>query len=111
MDGMTLEEFEKQVLSTCLRSPIVASVAVSGSGITWLRLRVYLVNRSFIEAYCNESVGRVAFALVQEGRRILGADNTGGWHWHPYEDPDSHSAAEAEIAFEAFLQLVAEKME
>jgi hypothetical protein len=76
MDGMTLEEFEKQVLSTCLRSPIIASVAVSGSGITWLRLRVYLVNGSFIEAYCNESVGRVAFALVQEGRRILGADNT-----------------------------------
>ena len=107
---MTLEEFEKQVLSICLRSPIVASVAVTGSGITWLRLRVYLVNGSFIEAYGNESKGRVAFALIQEGRRIFGADNTGGWHWHPFEDPDSHSAAQSEIAFEVFLQLVAENM-
>jgi hypothetical protein len=111
MDGMTLEKFEEQVFSACLRSHIVASVAVSGSGITWLRLRAYLVNGMFIDAYCNEPKGRLAFALIQEGRRIFGADNTGGWHWHPFEKPDEQSSVKTEITFETFFHEITKRLE
>ena len=34
---MTLDDFEIQVISASAASPVVISVAVAGSGITWLR--------------------------------------------------------------------------
>jgi len=103
---MTLEEFESQVISACTASPIVISVAVAGSGITWLRLRAYLIDGSFIEAFFNEATQRVAFARIREGNRIFGADNTGGWHWHPIEAPEEHIRTDEAVSFPAFLQRV-----
>ena len=72
--------FEDQVISACDASPVVVSVAVIGSGITWLRLRAYLVDESFIEAFYNEETQKVAFARIKDGNRIFGADNTGDRH-------------------------------
>jgi hypothetical protein len=48
---MILDEFEIQVISACTASSFVVSVAVIGSGITWLRSRAYLIDESFIEAF------------------------------------------------------------
>jgi hypothetical protein len=93
---MTLDEFEIQVISACDASPIVVGVAVIGSGITWVRLRAYLTNESFIEA----------FARIQEGSRVFGADNTGGWHWHPIGTPDEHIRTGEAVSFPLFLQRV-----
>jgi hypothetical protein len=106
MAGITLDEFEKQVTQASLESAIVASIAVNGVGVTWLRLRVHLLDGSFIEAYCNETAGRIAYALIQEQQRIFGADNTGGWHWHPFEAPESHVPSTAAISFAVFLDQI-----
>lgn len=48
---MTLDEFENQVISSCAASPIVVSVAVIGSGITWLRLRAFLIHDFALRKY------------------------------------------------------------
>jgi hypothetical protein len=103
---MTLDEFESQVISACTASPIVVSVAMIGSGITWLRLRAYLTDESFIEAFFNTATQKVAFARIRDGERIFGADNTGGWHWHPLDAPDEHIRTDQSISFDEFLQRV-----
>lgn len=103
---MTLDEFEKQVTQASLKSSIVVSIAVNGVGVTWLRLRVHLTDGSFIEAYHNEATGRTAYALINEQRRIFGVDNTGGWHWHPFEAPESHVSSTAAVSFDEFLDQI-----
>jgi hypothetical protein len=77
-----------------------------GSGITWLRLRAYLTDESFIEAFFNTATQKVAFARIRDGERIFGADNTGGWHWHPLDAPDEHIRTDQSISFDEFLQRV-----
>jgi hypothetical protein len=50
-------------------------------------------------------------ALIKEARRTFGADNTGGWHWHPFEEPDSHVAIAEAVAFDEFLGRIEEQLE
>jgi hypothetical protein len=103
---MTLDEFEVQVISTCTASTVVVSVAVIGSGITWLRLRAYLQDESFIEAFFNEATQKIAFAHIQSGIRVFGADNTGGWHWHPQGVPEEHVPTQESVSFSEFIKRV-----
>lgn len=103
---MTLDEFENQVISSCAASQIVVSVAVIGSGITWLRLRAFLVDESFVEAFFNETTQKTAFARIKGDNRIFGADNTGGWHWHPLSAPDEHIKTVKAVSFPEFLEQV-----
>ena len=100
---MTLEQFESEVTSACSHSPIVAGVSTPGVGVTWIRLRAYLTDGSFVDAFHNYATGKTAFALIKADRRILGADNTGGWHWHPWEKPDSHVPTSQPVTFQEFL--------
>jgi hypothetical protein len=55
--------------------------------------RVILKKKRFLQIYFNELTGTTAFALIEKNRRIWGIDydNMRGWHWHPHENPDSHS--------------------
>jgi hypothetical protein len=101
---MTVDEFETQVISACDASPSVVSVAVIGSGITWLRLRAYLVDETFIDTFFNEATQKVAYARIQDGKRIFGADNTGGWHWHLHDLPEEHVPTHEAVSFPVFLQ-------
>ena len=34
------------------------------------------------------------FALIERGKRIFGCDNLGGWHIHPFRNPDEHERCE-----------------
>ncbi|HEY4688825.1 MAG TPA: hypothetical protein VIK33_05910 [Anaerolineae bacterium] len=108
MAGMTLEAFESQVTSTCAVSPIVISVSIVAAGVAWLCLRAHLSAGSFVDAFYNEATGRTSFALIKDGHRIFGADNTGRWHWHPFEAPDSHAPASESVAFDDFLNRIEE---
>ena len=103
---MTLDEFERQVISACIDSPVITSVLVSGSGITWIRLRAYMTDGSFLEAFYNEVTDKTAFALIRADQRIFGADNTGGWHWHPFESPGQHIPDSNVITFQALLKRI-----
>ena len=107
---MTLDEFESQMISACAASAIVVSVAYAGIGITWLRLRAYLIDESFIEAFFNETTQKTAYARIKEGKRIFGADNTGGWHLHPAEVPEEHIPTQEAVTFLDFLLRVEEDL-
>jgi hypothetical protein len=108
---MTLDEFENKLTSACVLSPAVASVSIIGTGLTWIRLRAYLVDESFLDAFFNEVTGKTAFALIKGEKRIFGADNTGGnWHWHPFDDPDRHISSGNVIDFRTFLAEVEKKL-
>lgn len=107
---MTVDEFEAEVVAACLESPIVVGVSALGAGLTWLRLRAYISDRMFIDSFYNEATGKVAFALVDGSERIFGADNTGSWHWHPFDDPNSHVPAGEPIPFLEFLRQVEEHL-
>jgi hypothetical protein len=105
---MTLDEFENQVIAACAGSSIVVSVSLTGVGITWLRIRAYLIDGSFLETFYNEVTGKTSFALIMGDKRIFGADNSGGWHWHLFEAPDEHVLAVEKIDFHVFLSRVEE---
>lgn len=37
-------------------------------------------------------------------QRIFGADNTGGWHFHPFDDPTRHDSLNAPMTFSEFIK-------
>ncbi|MBI5965284.1 MAG: hypothetical protein HY863_17550 [Chloroflexi bacterium] len=59
---------------------------------------------SFVDVYYSEITDKTSFAHIKDGRRILGADNAGGWHWHPSNAPDSHVPSASEITIEEFMK-------
>lgn len=103
MAGISLEEFKSRVFTTCSNSPIVQSATVFALRETVIRLRVVLVNETFVDVFYNEQTGTTSFAQVHNKNRVFGADNAGGWRWHPRNDPASHISAESEISFEEFM--------
>ena len=48
----------------------------------------------------------MAYALVRRGRRAFGADNTGGWHIHPFDDPERHDPLPDAMLFAEFVAQV-----
>jgi hypothetical protein len=77
---MTLAEFEQQIFAVALRSPICDIPAVRRLTSTSISLRVSIASGGFIHAFYNEQTDTMAFAVVREGQRVFGMDNTGGWH-------------------------------
>ncbi|MBN1889351.1 MAG: hypothetical protein JW850_15255 [Thermoflexales bacterium] len=100
---MTLVEFERQVFAAALASPICDIPVVRRLTSTCINLRVSLTTGGFIDAFYNEQTGTLAFALIHQGQRIFGADNTGGWHVHPFADPDHHASLPGAMTFAEFV--------
>ena len=70
---------------------------------TFINLRIDLLAGGFVDAFYNEQTSTTAFALVRDGQRVFGADNTGGWHVHPFADPDQHIPLPDEMSFAEFV--------
>jgi len=62
-----------------------------------------LFSGGFIEAFFNERTGTTAFALIRDRQRVYGADNTGGWHVHPFVDPSRHISMQGVMSFAEFV--------
>lgn len=103
---MTLDEFEQLVFEVADRSPICEVPVVRSLTPTTENIRVTLTVGGFVDAFCNEEAGTMAFALIKEDRRIFGADNTGGWHLHPFEKPEEHQLLSNEMSFAEFVAAV-----
>lgn len=59
----------------------------------------------FIAVFFNAETMKTSFALIKQDQRIFGADNTRGWHLHPFGDTENHFTC-GEISFESFLAQV-----
>jgi len=99
---MTLDEFERQVFAVAVASPICGIPVVRRLTPSFINLRVRLAN-GFIDAFYNEQTGTTAYALIRQGRRAYGADNTGGWHVHPSDDPGRHDPLSTAMSFAEFV--------
>ena len=108
MDRMNVEEFETSIISICSKSLAVKGTAILTFSFTWIKIRTYLTDGSFVDISYNQETGKTTFAQIRDDRRAFGADNKKGWHWHPYEDPQRHDFTNAEIAFDEFLKRVEE---
>jgi len=100
---MTLAEFQQQVVAVALASPICGIPVVCRLSATSINLRVEITTGDFVDIFYNEQTGTTAFALIRASQRIFGADNTGGWHWHPFANPEQHALLASEMSFAEFV--------
>jgi hypothetical protein len=100
---MTLGEFEQQVFAVAMASPICGIPAVRRLTSTSINLRLSVTTGGYIDAFYNELTGTTAFALIRQGQRAFGADNTGDWHVHPFADPDQHEPISGAMSFAEFV--------
>lgn len=54
------------------------------------KVRINLDRDLFIEIRYNRNNQRSSYVLVENGKRVAGFDNLGGWHMHPKENPHAH---------------------
>jgi hypothetical protein len=100
---VTLAEFERQIFTVAMASPICGIPAVRRMTSTSISLRVGITSGGYVGAFYNEQTGTLAFALIRQGQRAFGADNTGGWHVHPFADPDRHDPLPNPMSFAEFM--------
>ena len=109
MAVVSVPEFKQNIQYVCSNSGMVMRIQIISETRRQVRIRIFLVNRTFLDTYYNQKTGKAALTHIQKNERILGADNTGGaWHWHPYEDPQRHDRSDNQITFEEFLKRVEE---
>lgn len=106
---MTLAEFEREVFAIAMASPICDIPVVWRIRPSSINLRVNITSGGFIDIFYNEQTGTTAFALIRENRRVFGADNTGGWHLHPFAQPDQHIPLPGPLSFAEFVTMVEQR--
>lgn len=100
---MTLDEFQRVIFQVAVASPICEIPAVHQISSTSIKLRIEVTAGGFIDAFFNEQTGTTAYAWVRNGQRVYGADNTGGWHMHPFNDPGRHDPLSGQMLFSEFV--------
>lgn len=100
---LTAQERYRDILATSAQSAIITGIELLLLEEPVLKLRAHVSTLAFVEVFSNTATGKTSFALIQNRRRIFGADNTRGWHVHPFDNPENHHPCEA-MCFESFLQ-------
>jgi hypothetical protein len=85
-----LSEFERQAFAVATASSVCGIPVVRRLTPTSINLRLHVTTGGFIDVFYNEQTSTTVYALIRQGRRAFGADNTGGWHVHPFDDPERH---------------------
>lgn len=103
---MSVQDFIHEIYRTAARSPLCGIPSLRRITATAANIRVPVHSDKFIDTFFNEQTGRTAFALIKNNQRIFGADNTGGWHLHPFDDPQQHIPLNSPLSFAEFLGLL-----
>ena len=107
---MTLTQFEREVFAAAMDSTVCGIPSVRRLSASAIQLRVGLTAGGFIEAFYNEATGTTAYALIAGAERLFGADNTRGWHVHPFADPTRHDPLPEPMAFHEFVACIEEHL-
>ena len=107
MAAVTTGQLLLALQQACYGSSLVDHVVTHALDADTLSVRVHLKHAdTLINVFYNVTADKVAFALVEAGRRIYGADNAKtGWHEHPFHDSTQHIAC-APVQFQDFLAQV-----
>ncbi len=103
---MKPDEFASKVIDLCAEFDIVEDYELEMHENVVLRCEIYLTD-GFVNIYRNFETDKVAFAWIKKEERVYGADNTGGWHLHPYREPSEHRETEP-VSIRDFLKRVEE---
>ncbi len=103
---MTLVEFERTIYAVVAASPICGVPLVRRLTATSINVRIDVVSGGFIDAFYNEETDTTAYTWIQRNRRVFGADNTGGWHPHPFHAPERHFALSGPMTFQDFVAAI-----
>lgn len=55
-----------------------------------LKVNITIKKGIFVAVRYNSRNSRTDFALIEYDKRIFGYDNLKHWHYHPFNDPESH---------------------
>jgi hypothetical protein len=108
--SLTLREAYRDILDACAQSTVVSGLEPLLIDEPVLKLRIHLGTLAFIDVFFNAETGKTSFALIKNGQRIFGADNTRGWHLHIFDSAESHHPCD-ELSFESFLTQVEKNKE
>ena len=100
---MNLSEFEQRVFDVALASSICSIPTLHRLTSSSVNLRMDVLSGGFVEAFFNERTGTTAFAWIRDRQRVFGADNTGGWHVHPFAAPEQHIPLRGAMSFAEFV--------
>jgi hypothetical protein len=101
---VTLDEFEQLVFTIASRSPLCDGPIILASAEETVKIRIDLFIGGRVEGYYNQRTQTTAYVLIKDEQRIFGADNTGGWHIHPFDDPQRHDPLGAPLNFADFYR-------
>jgi len=97
-------------MSVAMTSSICDVPSVRRLTPTAINLRVPITTGGFVDVFYNEQTGTMAFAFIRQGQRVFGADNTGGWHVHPFAGPGRHDSLPEPMAFAAFVGEIEQRL-
>lgn len=103
---MSVQDFIHEVYRVASLSPLCGIPTLRRVTATTANVRVPVHSGQFIDAFYNEQTERMAFALIKDNQRIFGVDNTGGWHLHPFDNPQQHIPLDSPLSFAAFISLL-----
>lgn len=88
---MDVKDFLIELLSALGKLDFVEDIDLQVEGLI-VAGRIILKEDRFMEIYYNELTGTLAFALIEEAKRIWGIDRDRirGWHMHPLGGTEEH---------------------
>lgn len=98
----TALDFTRRLIGVAGQEKKIKTISLSVLDSVVVKAR-FKLNDKFIDVFYNSQTGTTAYNLIAGGKRIFGADNTGGWHIHPRDKPDSHRKS-GSTSFEDFLK-------
>lgn len=111
MDAVTTGQLLFEIRNVCAASRIVSRIEQRYIDTDILDVRVHLTSNSFISVFYNLDSNKTSFALIQDAKRTMGADNAKmGWHRHPFGTPEQHEPCEP-VTFRDFVAQVETQFE
>ena len=98
----TALDFTRRLIEIASREKRIKTISLNVLDSVVVKAR-FKLNSKFIDVFYNSQTGTTAYSLIDDGKRVFGADNTGGWHVHPKDKPDSHKKCKP-VTFEDFLK-------
>jgi len=99
---LTLQEIYQHLIGVCAQSTIITGIEPLLLEEPVVKFRAHVGSATFVDVFVNVDTGKTSFALIKNQQRIFGADNTRGWHLHPFDSPEIHLPCE-EMSLENFL--------
>ncbi len=66
-----------------------------------VKVRIEIGENTFADLFFREETSQIDYTLIAFDERRYGMDNLGGWHEHPFDQPNSHQTIEEPAPSEA----------